>query len=119
MNFAEKTIIGLTEEVTIRGNNGKSRTVIARIDSGATKSSIDESLALDLTLGPVVGTKIVKQAQGKQRRPVVLVKLKLKGHLIEGDFTVADRHKMKYPVLIGQNLLREGFLIDPSVRGPG
>ncbi len=112
--LANKTIVGLIEKVTIRGSSGRSKTVVARIDTGATKSSVDEALAFELALGPVVGTRVIRQAQGKQRRPVVHIKLKIKGRLIEGDFTVADRSHMRYPMLIGQNLLIKDFLVDPS-----
>ena len=34
------------------------------------------------------------------------------------DFTLADRSDMKYPVLIGQNILSKGFLIDPMKESP-
>ncbi len=109
-----KTIVGLTEKATIRGSNGRAKTIVARIDTGATKSSVDEALAFELALGPIVGTRIIRQAQGKQRRPVIHIKLKIKGRLVEGDFTVADRSHMKYPILIGQNILIQDFLVDPS-----
>ncbi len=29
-------------------------------------------------------------------------------------FSIADRAHMKYKVLIGKNILKKGFLIDPS-----
>ena len=38
---------------------------------------------------------------------------------IKTDFTLADRSNMKYSVLIGQNILKQGFLIDPSKEAEG
>ncbi|MBN2141880.1 ATP-dependent zinc protease, partial [Candidatus Woesearchaeota archaeon] len=45
-----------------------------------------------------------------------LAKIVLGGKEIESKFTLADRSHMKYPVLIGQNILRKNFLIDPVIR---
>ncbi|MFQ5620257.1 MAG: RimK/LysX family protein [Candidatus Nanoarchaeia archaeon] len=118
MTLLDKTVVGLTEKVTIRGKNGRSRTLVARIDTGATKSSIDESLAVELDLGPVIATKVIRQAQGKQRRPVIRAKLKIKNRTVEGEFTVADRSHMRYPILVGQNMLCQNFLVDPSMKEP-
>ncbi len=116
MLMKDKTVVGLVEKIMIRGQSGRSRIVAGRIDTGATKSSIDETLATELQVGPVVGTRIVRQAQGRQRRPVVHVKLRIKGRMVEGDFTVADRSHMRFPVLIGQNILSQDFLVDPSLK---
>ena len=113
--FKGKLIVGLTEYVVIKGNQ-KNKEVIARMDSGATKSSIDISMASELNLGPVVDSRLIKSAHGSKLRPVVEVEIIIKNHHIKARFTVADRNHMHYPVLIGQNVLRNGFLIDPSRR---
>lgn len=112
--MAEKKIIGLTETVTVYGKNDKKKTLKARIDSGATKGSIDSKLSAELELGPIIRTKLVKSAHGNTLRPVVEAKVKLKGKIIKSDLTIANREHMKYKVLIGQNMLKKGFLIDPS-----
>jgi hypothetical protein len=109
-----RTILGLTEKVTVFGPNGDSK-IIARIDSGATASSIDFKLSAKLALGPITRTKIVKSASGVKRRPIIIVKVNIGGKEIEEEFTLADRNHMSYPVLIGQNILTKGdFLIDPK-----
>lgn len=108
-----KTVIGMTEEITVCGKNG-CKTVIARIDTGATKSSIDLRLAKELDLGPAIKTKLVKSAHGIKERPVVNVKVQFAGKDREYQFTIADRTHMRYRILIGRNILRHGFLIDPS-----
>ena len=111
-NLNGRTIIGLVEPVTIT-QDGKSETIKARIDSCATNSSIDSTLAAKLRLGPVVANKMIKSANGARMRPVVEVTVDLHGKEVKERFTLADRSHMKYPVLIGQNILKRGFLIDP------
>jgi len=111
----DRTILGLSEKVVILGNNRMKKEVLARIDTGATNSSIDMGIAGELELGPIKRTKIVKSASGKGRRAIISVKVKLDGKTLEDDFTIAERKHMTYPVLIGQNILRKGnFLIDPN-----
>lgn len=113
--FKDKIIVGLTEKIMIK--NGKEHPEIeARIDTGATKSSIDLNLAGDLKLGPIVKTMMVKSAHGKKMRPVIHVEVELAGKRIQTEFTLADRSHMRYPVLIGQDILKEGFIIDPNFR---
>jgi hypothetical protein len=113
--FKGKVIVGLTEFVIIKGSHGN-KEVIARMDSGATKSSIDISMASELNLGPVVDSRLIKSAHGSKLRPVVEVEVIVRNRRIKARFTIADRCHMRYPVLIGQNVLRNGFLIDPTRR---
>lgn len=110
-----KKIIGLTEKVKVIGNNDiKEKVVAARIDTGATMSSIDAKLAAQLHLGPIVRTKKVKSSLGEEIRPVVKASLEIAGRKVKGNFSVADRKRMKYVLLIGQNILKMGFLVDPQ-----
>lgn len=105
-------IIGLTEQVTIYGAN-KNKTVVARIDTGATKSSIDEKFAAELGLGDAHRRVLIKSAHGSRHRGVVNVDVEIKGQRIKAECTLAERSHMKYQFLIGQNILKKGFLIDP------
>ena len=107
-----KVVIGLAEKVSIEHSSGK-KTVIAKIDTGATKSSIDTNLAAELRLGPVIKSKLVKSAHGSKLRPIIEATIELAGKKIKSEFTLADRAHMKYRILIGQNILKDGFLIDP------
>ncbi|MBI2646978.1 ATP-dependent zinc protease [Candidatus Woesearchaeota archaeon] len=108
-----KVVIGLTEKVDIIHPSGKKR-VIAKIDTGATKSSIDANLAAELKLGPVIKSKLVKSAHGSKLRPIIEATIELASKKIGSEFTLADRAHMKYRILIGQNILKDGFLIDPN-----
>jgi len=112
--MTNRPVLGLTEEVTIFGNNDKREKLKARIDTGATCSSIDKNLAEELSLGPAIKDKVVKSASGIKKRPLVMVEVEIQGRLIKSEFSVADRGHMTYPALIGQNVLKEGkFLVDP------
>ena len=111
----EKIIIGLTEKITVMGPNGKKKRLLARIDTGATKSSMDVKTAAEMHLGPISKTKMVRSAIGTALRPVVEVEVIFCGKRFKAEFTLADRSHMKYPVLIGQNMMKDGhWMIDPS-----
>ncbi|HIJ11315.1 TPA: hypothetical protein HA278_04625 [Candidatus Woesearchaeota archaeon] len=108
-----RKVLGLVEPVTVHGDT-QSEHLIARIDSGATASSIDTALAEKLQLGPVTREKIVKSASGVSRRPIIVAKITIDGEEMEEEFTLADRTHMTYKMLVGQNILKKGaFLIDP------
>jgi hypothetical protein len=118
IQYKKKTVVGLVEPVRVTGPTGRSREVLARIDSGATKSSIDVKLAAELSLGPILKAKMIKSASGKSLRPVVEAKVALADQEFKTELTIADRADMKYSLLIGQNILNKGFLIDPAKETP-
>ena len=109
----QKDILGLVERVTLQGKHPEQ--VTARIDTGATFSSLDLQLAQQLGVTPGEKRKLVKSAIGSKERPVVTLRFQLRDKSMEEEFTLADRSTMTYPVLIGQNILKKGnFLIDPQ-----
>jgi hypothetical protein len=112
MKLGDRTVIGLADKVTIFGKKKRKR-LMAKIDTGATKSSMDVKLAAELKLGPVIKSKLVKSAHGSKIRPVINAQVKVADKKVKAEFTLADRTHMKYRCLIGQNVLKEGFLIDP------
>ena len=109
-----KIIVGLTENVKLLSNNGQNIEVPAKIDTGATGSSIDIKLASKLNLGPVIKSKMIKSAHGNKLRPVIEAEIILAGKKIKSEFTLADRTHMKFDVLIGVNVLKNSYLVDPS-----
>lgn len=109
-----KTVIGLAEPVTIFSKAGVKKTIMAKIDTGASKSSVDVNLASQLKLGPIIKSKLVKSASGNKLRPVIETNIQLADKKMKEEFTLADRWHMKYRVLIGQNVLKHGYLIDAS-----
>ncbi|NOZ80894.1 MAG: hypothetical protein GXP63_04435 [DPANN group archaeon] len=111
----EKTLIGVVEDVVINGDKERQRTLYARIDTGASKSSMDSKLAAELHIGPIKRTKMVKSASGNRLRPIVDAVVILAGKKIRSEFTLADRSHMRFPILIGRDILsHHGFLIDPD-----
>ena len=115
VQYKDRTVVGLNERVTVYGPKGKKKEVMARIDTGATKSSVDVKLAADLELGPILKSKVVKSASGNTLRPVIHAEIEIADKRIGSEFTMADRSHMKYSVLIGQNILKDNkFLVDPT-----
>jgi len=110
---ASKKILGAVEEVILKSKLGD-RKALARIDTGANMSSIDEKLAAELGFGQIVRTKKIRSSHGRSERPVVSAEVIVGGIRHSSEFTVIDRSHMKYPVLIGRNILENGFMIDPS-----
>ena len=73
-----KTVVGLTEHVILVGKNTR-KEIIARIDTGATKSSIDSALIKELELGPEIRTALVRSAHGQGRRGIVYERIIIAG----------------------------------------
>ena len=109
----EKPILSLVEHVKFSGEQ-QTFEFDARIDTGAQNSSIDLVMAQKLKLGPIIKTKSIRNSHGITLRPVVEATITLQGKTLTAEFTISNRTKMKYKALIGQNILKEGFLIDPS-----
>ncbi len=104
-----KEILGLVERVKIKG-----REIVARIDTGARRCSIDKKLARELKLGPVVEKRSYESAHGKSIRPIVLQEIELKGKKLLVKINISNREYMKYDFLVGREALKDNFLIDPS-----
>ena len=59
--------------------------------------------------------KKVKSSFGHtEYRYVIKSKIVLFGKEFETDFTLADRLRMRYPILLGRKLLRRRFIVDVS-----
>ena len=109
----KRKILGLIEPITVKGKT-KEIKVNAKVDTGASKSSISKELVKKLGIGKVRRIAVFKSALGRQKRKVVKTSIVLKGKKLKVFFSVADRKHMKYNLLIGRNILRMGkFLIDP------
>ncbi len=111
----EKKILGLVELVKIK-DVGRWKTIMARIDTGAEISSMDEKLAKKLKLKPTGKHKIIKSASGVTKRPLLKGRIKIREQEFDTEVTIADRSRLRYQILIGQNTLKQGeFLIDPKI----
>jgi hypothetical protein len=108
-----KIVIKAVEKVILLSSANSKKFINARIDTGATQSSIDVRLARELGFNKQVGHVNVISANGIKIRPLIEVDYELSGKKIKSTFTLADRSNLNYLVLIGRNDLK-GFLVDPT-----
>jgi hypothetical protein len=112
----ERTILGRSEHVLLTAAGGDAVAVrsVARLDTGADRSSIDQSivdaLAIDLTNAPTVQ---VGSALGTEERKLVNIVIEFAGASRTVEMSVADRSARSFPVLLGVDAL-EGFVVDPG-----
>lgn len=129
-----KVIIGRSELLTFVGSDAVD--VPAKADTGAYRSAVHASditeengvLSFNLLGGhPVCGamarrvtaeeyTKVwVANSFGhREERYEVKLKVKLGPKIFHARFTLADRSKKIYPILLGRKLLNHRFLVDSS-----
>ena len=99
-------IIGSTEYVEVAGI----KNIPAKIDTGADTSSI---WASDIDMD--YKAKIVRSSHGDtQVRYRVKLILKIGGESFETTFTLANRSRNNFPILIGRHSLEGRFLVDVS-----
>ncbi|MFB6149844.1 MAG: RimK family alpha-L-glutamate ligase [Halobacteriales archaeon] len=111
-----QAVLGYTASATVSGMAG-SEQAMAKADTGARRTSIDVSLAGRVGAGPVVDTATVRSGAsgGKETRPVVELALEVKGDWHEITASVADRSEMRYPILLGRDVL-DAYLLDITRR---
>src|SRR2546428_10593047 len=87
----DRTAIGVVEEVVIRGSKGDIR-VLARVDTGAARTSLDTDLALRAGLGPVFDRVRVRAAAADEpeERDVVDAKILIAGREFDVAGAVAE-----------------------------
>ena len=121
----ERVTIGLVEDVILMPWKIK---LPARIDTGAAVSSLDArgmrvignevEFSLPPKYGghkvrlPLAGWHTVRSAEAKERRPIVEIELCLGPKFIRARVNLNDRSQVKYPFLIGRNILMENFVVD-------
>ncbi len=108
----EHNILSVIEKVVIIGTK-KRKSVLAKIDTGAYRTSIDAELVQELGL-EVHGEKVhVSAGSGTQMRSMVKLSFKLRDKQIESIASFTDRSHMRYAMIVGR-LDLAGFLVDPS-----
>lgn len=128
-------ILGEVEWIYIAAIN---HNVKARIDTGATTSSIsaidiraykkngksmvdfklshDDETSKQFTM-PVKRWVEVKQAstsKASKSRPVVTLDIQIGDHKTKSDFTLVDRNQLEFPVLIGRTFIDNEAIVDVS-----
>jgi hypothetical protein len=124
----QKTIIGSEEFVSLPELNVNM--IHARVDTGAATSSLgvkwvkeEEGVISCLLLNKQVVTfdsfkkKIIKSSFGHtEERYVVKILINVLGRKVRTNFTLADRSKMKFPILLGRKLLKGKFMVDLDLK---
>lgn len=108
----EPVVIGYTEEVVVSGTSG-SENVVAKSDTGASRTSIDTKLAAKIGAGPIRRMTRVKSGsvKGGKSRPVVDIVVGIGGTRHTVAASIEDRSHMDYPMLLGRDIL-EDYQVD-------
>ena len=121
----EKITIGEVEDVVLMPWGVR---LPARIDTGAATSSLDarelkikNNMAefklpqkyggLQLRL-PVTEWQDIRSADFREKRPVVEITFCMGPKLINTRVTLNDRSRVRYPLIIGRNVLKDTFVVD-------
>lgn len=123
----ERTTIGVVEDVVLMPWGIR---VTARVDTGAATSSLDAQdivikdgmvsfklpercggRALRLSL---LNVKEIKTSGMREKRPVVSMELCIGQRRLKARVNLNDRSDVKYPMILGRNVLTKNFFIDPS-----
>jgi len=121
----EKLTIGEVENVVLLPWGLR---IPARIDTGAATSSLDarELKIKDgiaefklppqcgdiLVRVPVLGWKEIRSSEAHERRPVVELDVCLGPRRMHIRVNLNDRSRVKYPLILGRNVLKENFVVD-------
>ncbi len=103
----ETSTIGYTEEVLVSGTSGTER-VVAKSDTGASRTSIDTRLAADIGAGPIKSMTKVRSGSTKagKSRPVVDIVVGIGGDRHTVAASLEDRAHMDYGMLLGRDILK-------------
>ncbi len=80
--------------------------------TGSLKKDDEKTVSLELPVMREV--KIKRHFSKAQERPVVELTFCLDSRVYRTQFSLVDRSKFNYPVLLGRRLLKQNILIDPS-----
>lgn len=132
-----KAIVGRAERIDFP--EGDIVGAPAKIDTGAYSSSVwasnireEQGVLKFVFLGPESPYYSGKECQATEFRTVVVensfghkeerysvpVRVRLGSKVVRSNFTLADRSKKTYPVLIGRRLLKGRYLVDVSEGQP-
>jgi hypothetical protein len=121
----EKISVGLVEEIILLPWMVK---IPARIDTGAAVSSLDvrgltvKGKTAEFNLSPkyggerisvpIVGWQKVRSAESRERRPIIEIDLCVGPKKLRARINLNDRSQVRYPFLIGRDILKENFVVD-------
>jgi len=108
----DRSTIGYTEEVLVSGTSGTER-ILAKSDTGASRTSIDTRLAAEIGAGPIKSMTKVRSGsrKGGKSRPVVDIVVGIGGDRHTVAASLEDRGHMDYPMILGRDIL-EHYNVD-------
>ncbi|PJE59915.1 MAG: hypothetical protein COU85_01110 [Candidatus Portnoybacteria bacterium CG10_big_fil_rev_8_21_14_0_10_44_7] len=109
-----RKVLGINEPIKIFSpGKDKSIETMAKIDTGAYRTTICFSLVEKLGLDKIVHHKKVRGVLGEEERPIAQASFVLDRRLVATEVFLADRREMKYDVIVGRRDLKR-FLVDPA-----
>ena len=108
----KKITVGLVEPVKVKGVK-RGVEILGKFDTGAERTSIDRDLVSKIGVNPI-GKTTTFNVHGKTIRPLVNLKLKIKGKTVNVKANVWDRSSRKYKILIGRDAIFSNFVVDIS-----
>lgn len=108
--MVKKITVGLVEPIKVKGFKGEVE-ILGKFDTGAERTSIDKNLVLKIGADHI-GKTTTFNVHGKTVRPLVNLKLKIKGKGVNVKANVWDRSSRKYKILIGRDAIFSNFVVD-------
>jgi len=109
-----QTVLGIEEHIVIFDQEGSQHSLLAKVDTGAYRTTIDEGVAKRIGIDkPIIIHKGVRGALGTQTRPVIGLTMILRNKNIKTEVSMVDRSHMKYDMILGRRDLK-GFLVNPG-----
>ncbi len=108
-----RRVIGINEPIEILDSKGEKHPTVAKVDTGAYRTTLAESLAKEFGLNEEIRRKIVRGALGREERPIINFSFILDGRLVQTEAFITDRSQMKYDIIVGRRDLKR-FLVDPA-----
>jgi len=106
-------VLSVIEPITILSGE-RARRYRAKLDTGAYRTSIDESVVTQMELRVLTRKFTTVSASGRQIRPAVALEFILGGKKISTIATVAPRAHLKFPIIIGRRDMK-GFYVNPAL----
>jgi alpha-L-glutamate ligase-like protein len=110
---SEKKVLGVIETVKLI-HEGTEIPIEAKIDTGAYRTSIDETLIKSLGI-QIDGNKkvFVRSASGQKYRSLTSITFELAGKKVTSTASTTDRSHLRYPMIVGRRDMK-GYLVDPD-----
>jgi len=108
-----RKVIGINEPIEILDREKNRYPTMAKIDTGAYRTTLCKSLAKQLGIDQIIGYKKVRGALGSEERPLINFFFYLDERLVGTEAFIADREELKYDIIIGRKDLKR-FLVDPA-----